>query len=214
MKYLPLNLAFFAILSSLQATEVKADSKQKTVDQILSVTYHIEKKNPPNLIVIATGQVPTSGYKNAILTKVEYVMPPADGIQDYYLTATPPSGISNPVLSKVKAQNKWDGYTDDAPWLKGIRVHGTGNGIVERHFNESRKFIGVSNKGSLQDALNNAIAKLGKALGEGGVSDAMADWKIIKTEGTTGGIAGQNKVIITISAKRSPPWKTLKKHGK
>ena len=46
-----------------------------------------------------------------------------------------------------------------------------------------------------------------KALSEVGVADTQAFWEIVNTNGVVRGIAGQNKVAITISAKRVPPWK-------
>ena len=207
-------LASLFVFVIIHAAIVRADAGPRIVGKILSVEYDIEKSNPPNLVVRATGQVPTSGYRDEQLVRAVYTKAPADGIQDYYLMATPPNGPAATVLSVVKGKNRWNAYTDEAPWLMGIRVHGIGDGVVLVHFDKSSKasqqarmFIGVSNKGSLQGALDDAIAQMTKALGEGGVADAQASWEIVNTNGVVGGFAGQNKVTITISAKRVPPWK-------
>jgi hypothetical protein len=45
------------------------------------------------------------------------VTPPADGIQDYILTAIKPDGIVTQQISNVTAKDTWKAYTKDAPWL-------------------------------------------------------------------------------------------------
>jgi hypothetical protein len=101
-----------------------------TVKTILKVEFETQQTDPPNLVVIVTGQVPTGGWSSPTLTRKKYDAPPADGIQDYTLTAVPPSGIVTQVLSKVEASDSWKGYTVKAPWLKGVRVHGADKGVV------------------------------------------------------------------------------------
>lgn len=107
-------------------------SEPRIVKKILKVEFAVETIDPPNLIVTVTGQVPTGGYdKNKVnLVRVAYVTPPADGIQDYVLFAVPPSGFATQVISEVKAGNRWKGYAKEAPWIKGIRVHGADEGVV------------------------------------------------------------------------------------
>ena len=111
-----------------------ADKKPgpQTVKKILDVKYAIQTINPPNLVVTAEGQVSTGGFdKDKVqLLRVIYAVPPADGIQDYFLVAVPPSGPVTQVISTVTATDTWKGYTKEAPWLKGIRVHGIEDGIV------------------------------------------------------------------------------------
>jgi hypothetical protein len=102
----------------------------RIVAKIVDVQLTIEKINPPNLVVKATGQVMTQGYADVRLARVAYVAPPADGIQDYILFATPPSGPAAQMVSLVQASDAWKGYAQAAPWLKGVRVHGIDDGIV------------------------------------------------------------------------------------
>jgi hypothetical protein len=112
----------------------------QTAGKILRVDFSIEESNPPNLVVTAVGQVPTGGYdpKKVTLQRVAYVAPPADGIQDYKLTAVKPTGIVTQVISEVSGKDRWKGYTKEAPWLKGVRVHGVGDGIVVKMLPKSR----------------------------------------------------------------------------
>lgn len=102
----------------------------KIVKTILKVDYLIQESSPPNLVVTAVGQVNTGGFTRPTLVRVLYATPPADGIQDYVLFAVPPSGPATQVISQVKASDTWNRYTESAPWLKGVRVHGVDDDVV------------------------------------------------------------------------------------
>jgi len=216
MILLTVTLACFSL--SLTRAE-KPKSKAITVPKILSVSHQLQKSNPPTLILDVVGEVPTGGYTNVILERAVYTKPPEDGIQDYYLKAVPPTGVAITVISEVKASDVW---TSLPGWVKGVRVHGKNHGIKEVRFNQEREmepvrrtFTGTSSKGSFDEALSAALAKLNRELGEGGVADATSSWKVIRTAGQTGGIAGLNQVKVVISAERQPPWtkKQSRKHN-
>jgi hypothetical protein len=100
------------------------------VATILKVDFEVEHSEPSNLVMTAVGQVPTGGYTKPRLVRATYATPPDDGIADYFLLAVPPAGFATQVISEVKATDRWKGYTKAAPWLQGIRVHGTGDGVV------------------------------------------------------------------------------------
>ncbi len=106
------------------------------VPMIVDVQYRVQTSDPPNLVVVATGEVNTGGYGPTKLIRRKYVKPPQDGIQDYYLRSVPPEGIVTQVISKVSATNQWKDFRSDAPWIKGIRVHGKGDSVVEKVFGE------------------------------------------------------------------------------
>ncbi len=208
---LALSVSVGFAVDKVAAQQGTQDSQQQIVDRILDVKYVDEKINPPNLVVTAIGEVPTAGYQRPTLRRATYVVPPADGIQDYFLRATPPSGDAAQVVSKVKAKNTWKGYAEKAPWIKGIRVHGAGDGVMVKMFSGEpaamdRTFEGQSKDGKLQAALDEALMQLDKAVGEGGVADAMSTWTITKVTGQRGGIAGLRSVKVTITATRTPPW--------
>ena len=112
----------------LTAQEKKGESR--IVAKILKVETLVEESAPPTLVVNVHGRVPTGGYSNITLVRAVYTQPPQDGIQDYFLLATPPTGIATQALVEVKASHRWKGYSKEAPWLKGIRVHGVGDGVV------------------------------------------------------------------------------------
>ena len=60
-------------------------------------------------------------------------------------------------------------------------------------------FEGTSNKGSLEDALKSAIESAMAA--RRGTADAMVEWKIKDIAGAQGGIAGVNRLTVTIEVK-------------
>jgi hypothetical protein len=130
-------ICFMSVLLLLQSVSVAEDTKKpqpQIVGKILRVGSSIEKIMPPNLLVTVVGQVPTEGYTKVQLVRVIYETPPEDGIQDYILFAVPPSGPAVQVLSEVKATNRWTAYSREAPWFKGFRVHGVGDGVFPRKF--------------------------------------------------------------------------------
>jgi hypothetical protein len=116
---------------SAAAEDKEPEARKEIVKKIVNVELAVQETAPPNLVVTAAGQVPTGGWKNAVLVRVVYDKPPADGIQDYILFADRPGGIVTQVISKVTAENTWKGYTKAAPWLKGVRVHGVDGGVVK-----------------------------------------------------------------------------------
>lgn len=109
-----------------------SDLGTRIVKTILHVDFAVQERDPPNLVVTVTGQVPAAGYDKVRLVRATYATPPEDGIQDYFLLATPPSDKASLVLSEVQASDKWTDYLTCAPWLKGIRVHGQDDSVVMR----------------------------------------------------------------------------------
>ena len=105
------------------------DPKPQLVPVIEDVTYAVQKINPPVLIVKVTGQVRTLGYSKPTLTRTQSVTPPQDGVQDYQFTAIPPTGIAGQALAEVHAEDAWPDFEKSAPWLKGVRIRGTGTGV-------------------------------------------------------------------------------------
>ncbi len=64
-----------------------------------------------------------------------------------------------------------------------------------------QSFKGVSGKGDLQQALNDAIQNASRQLSQGGV-DIQIKWSLESIEGTEGGFAGLKELTVTISARR------------
>jgi hypothetical protein len=115
------------LLWSLGNPAVIAEEKPPqpvTVKKVVSAKLAVEKGS---LTVTAVGEVPTGGYTKPTLTRVQYFKQPDDGIQDYTLEAVPPTGIVTQVVSKVTATDKWPSLPG---WVKGVRIHGVGDGVL------------------------------------------------------------------------------------
>jgi uncharacterized protein DUF5818 len=93
-------------------------SKRK-VYRVENVTLQTLKPLPPILVVEAEGEVLSSGWRDPELIPHVYITPPADGIYELELVATPPSGPDNPVITPVDASYHWQGSPPD---LLGVRV--------------------------------------------------------------------------------------------
>lgn len=100
---------------------------------VSTVDVHILKSNPTKLDISATGQVPTSGWSNPILTPWYYIAPPSDGIQDFDFVATAPTGIVSEVIKPIAVELVVDidptDYWGKGKALKGIRVHSRTNNV-------------------------------------------------------------------------------------
>ena len=197
-------------LNSVYAADPPAEPE--TVKKIKQVKIQVLATNPPQLFVAVSGEVPGGGFTDVTLTRVSYSKPPEDGIQDYYLKALPPTQPAIAVISEVKARDRWLGMPS---WVKGIRIHGVEDGVKEKLFKDvqqkahprMRRFKGISNSGSYDEALKGALAKLNQALADDGVRDATATWKVSSVQGEVGGITGLNELSVVIVAKRQPAWK-------
>jgi hypothetical protein len=203
-----LGRAFVGTLLAMTATAANG-GEAELVKKITKSEHTILKLIPPTLTVTAVGQVPTGGWTNAELVRMTYVTPPADGIQDYELKAKKPDGIVTQALSTVTAKNEWKNYSKEAPWMKGFRIKGEGDGIRTVMFSAKRaggrgdedEFSGTSKDGNFQKALDAAVAEASAKLSQGG-ADIQIQWMLKSTTGVHGGITGQNTVTVTITAKR------------
>jgi hypothetical protein len=110
------------LAAMMLGTTVQA-AEPVTVPKVLKVSFDLKKGS----VMEVTGEVPTGGYKEPKLIMVTYVKQPDDGIQDFNFVATKPDGIVTQAFAKISARYDWKG---DVPrWVKGVRIHGTGEGI-------------------------------------------------------------------------------------
>lgn len=93
--------------------------------EVISVSWALDKKLPPNLLVSATGKTSTPNWTDGQLKPRAYVAPPADGVQEFDFFATGPAGVSTPVISKLL--DEAHGTVEAPDWLKGVRVHAKTN---------------------------------------------------------------------------------------
>ncbi len=88
------------------------------------------------LVVEARGRVPTAGFTDVRLLpavdRAADALPPADGILDLVFLARPPAGPAAQVVSDVVATAVIPDFDPGLGWIKGVRVHGLGEGVIER----------------------------------------------------------------------------------
>lgn len=92
----------------------------------IAVDLALLKSMPPHLAITVYGQVSSGGWTAGTLSPVEYVMPPADGIQDFDFIATPPTGVVIQVVLPITAHYVMQNIPS---WLKGVRVHSQTNTV-------------------------------------------------------------------------------------
>ncbi len=78
---------------------------------------------PKSLLVTATGEVRSGAWANAVLTKVEYVVPPADGMWEFNWNIVDYGGVGTDDIVTVRDDFLWQDYPEDD--VKGVRVCGT-----------------------------------------------------------------------------------------
>jgi hypothetical protein len=102
------------------------------VYKVDSVDLTLEKSNPPNLVVAATGRVRTSGWTNARL--VMRGSGPKDGVYEFDFVARPPTGNALQVILPVVATHVIEKVGND---VKGVRVFSETNDVLRRLEDES-----------------------------------------------------------------------------
>ena len=131
-----LHMLLLCLIPFPGAQQNEKKDRETIVPRIKAVDVKMLQTNPPGLSVSVVGEVPTGGYQNVRLVRVTFPKPPLDGIQEYRFVATPPAGQAIQALTEVSATDTWNNFRNDAPWIKGIRVHGIGNGTGVRMFNQ------------------------------------------------------------------------------
>ena len=96
------------------------------VYSVESVCFHINKINPPQLMVQAMGTVNSSGWSGGVLEPVQYIEQPQDGIQDFTFLAVRPSGTVLWVMTQIAGV----GGIEQFDWVKGVRITASGKSVV------------------------------------------------------------------------------------
>ena len=99
------------------------------VREVSCIDLTLEKGSAPKAIIKAKGKVVTAGHTNPRLLQVLYVMPPADGIQDFdfYVDPPPPSTVVAQVIADIETPPLRLEHIP--PWMKGVRVRAQTNSL-------------------------------------------------------------------------------------
>jgi hypothetical protein len=97
--------------------------------EVSSIDLTLEKGSAPKAIIKAKGKVVTAGHTNPRLLQVLYMMPPADGIQDFdfYVDPPPPSAVVAQVIADIETPPLRLEHIP--PWMKGVRVRAQTNSL-------------------------------------------------------------------------------------
>jgi len=92
--------------------------------EIINVHISVLESFPPQLRIVASGNVPTARWSDPRLVPYIYIQPPPDGIYDFDFVADPPEGIAAEVISPIDAIYAWKSFPEG---LKGVRIHASQN---------------------------------------------------------------------------------------
>lgn len=94
--------------------------------KINSVEMRVLNSTPKTLAVFAVASVTSSGWCCPRLVPWVYVAPPVDGVYDFDLVATPPSGIALDVITPIAIA---DTFAAPPSGFKGVRIHASANAV-------------------------------------------------------------------------------------
>lgn len=112
---------------------------KKLIYRVDEVTFLLTRRQPPQIIVTVHGTVPTSGWRNPELIPYVYLVPPADGFQDFCFVAKPPAEIAAPALTPIEAT-----YTIDPLSPHGVGTSPQGVGTSPQDVGASPQGFGTS----------------------------------------------------------------------
>lgn len=99
----------------------------KPAMSVVKIDLTLLKSHPPQLVIVASGFVSTSGWKNGRLEPRFYINFPSDGIQDFDFVADPPDGMALMVISPIVAKPiEW---ASPPEYVRGVRIHSQSNKI-------------------------------------------------------------------------------------
>lgn len=90
------------------------------VHSVDALKVAIEKRIPPNWVIEGTCTTPSAPSGETVLSRVEYIEPPEDGVQEYQLLYTVSDSPGGQVLTK---NVPFRGRLDEVPdWCQGVRI--------------------------------------------------------------------------------------------
>ncbi len=97
---------------------------ERKILQVDRIELVLLKSNPPRLVIIADGTVPTMGWREPRLVEYVYIQPPPDGIYDFDFVAEAPEELVPQVLQPITTCHVRLGNVDE---IKGVRIHASSN---------------------------------------------------------------------------------------
>ncbi|MGY3530869.1 MULTISPECIES: hypothetical protein [Bradyrhizobium] len=101
-------------------------ARVRTVTAVLANLIQLPAPLKEQLVVVALGDVPTTGWSHIRLSPRYYIAPPADGIWDFDFVGDEPTGVVGQVILPVAAEI----IVPYPAWCTGVRVHSASNNIT------------------------------------------------------------------------------------
>ncbi|WP_169979287.1 hypothetical protein [Tautonia rosea] len=112
-----------------QGRQQKSSGGLQVVKDIIRAECAVEPTDPPSLSVTVTAIDPRALPQHPRIIPGKYESPPDDGIQDFFVVAVPAEG-GQPTETEFTVKDTWNRFRDEAPWLRGIRIHGAEGAIT------------------------------------------------------------------------------------
>ncbi|MGY3695007.1 hypothetical protein ACVIGA_005087 [Bradyrhizobium sp. USDA 3240] len=103
-------------------------ARVRTVTAVSANQIQLPAPFKEQLVVVAQGDVPTTGWSHIRLSPRYYVAPPADGIWDFDFIGDEPTGGVGQVILPVAAEI----IAAHPAWCTGVRVHSATNSITAK----------------------------------------------------------------------------------
>lgn len=173
--------------------------KTEIVPKVKQVIHSILESKPPAISLQVFGEVRSGAYSDVRLTRTNHKNVPSQGIQDYTFTTCFTAGNNDQLVSEVFAEDVWKNYETDAPWLKGIRIKGVGDG---------EKIVWIKADVILKNGVTSGEAKVGQiveiqlqyptAETEGPTVEAKNNGEIFQHSVSLSGVYNEGKPVIGI----------------
>ena len=121
-----LSVTFILVTGCDGDSPPSQEFQTEKIAEITDVQLALLKSNPPQLDIVAKGNVTSSGWTSPELVPYVYVMPPQDGIYDYDFQAIPPAGPAATVITPIEARYTLNPLPAN---LKGVRIHALQNNM-------------------------------------------------------------------------------------
>lgn len=184
----------------------------KKVYSVDSIRLALNKSNPPCLVVTAEGTANTSGWSGFILRPLwNRSNPPVNAVYTFSLEGVPPTGIVQQVLTPTGPVSHTLTYGETTDVRKVVIYANSNSKSVaynEKSANDTQlsaspdvitqTAVGYSDNWNLAEAFRDAIKNL--PTDPSPYPDKLQQYKIISIEAETGGLAGLNRMKVTIEA--------------
>lgn len=112
-----------------QGRQQKSSGGVQIVEEIIEARCTVDPADPSSLTIAVNALDSHAPPRDPAAILGKYEVPPRDGIQDVFVLAIPSEG-GQPAESKFTVKHTWKRFREEAPWLKGVRVHCAAGALI------------------------------------------------------------------------------------